>query len=30
MTAAVASFGTKGRDANKALGDLIKELNGDG
>lgn len=30
MTAAVASFGKKGRDANKALADLIKDLNGDG
>ncbi|MNF10611.1 hypothetical protein D3C80_2116060 [compost metagenome] len=30
MTAAVASFGKKGREANKALSDLIKELNGNG
>ncbi len=30
MTAAVASFGKKGREASKALTELIKELNGDG
>jgi hypothetical protein len=30
MTAAVATFGNKGRSASKALNDLIKELAGDG